>query len=268
MTAHKRYQPVGKCIYCGSTGKKLTDEHIIAFGLNANSILPDASCEDCNKITSNVEGKILRGLAWQMRTFLGFQTRRSKDVPNTFPLGLVKDGKEEIVHVPVTDHLIVLLLPLFKPPAFLDNRVFKKNREYKEGIELTAIETVWFSDPEKIRQHYQADRIFVVQKVDHIAFAQMLGKIAYCLTVAEFGLDAIEEAYVLPAILGKSNDIGQWVGSSDDTLAAAPGVSHTAQVQTYRWPDPNNPDGFILALIRLFSHVPSPGYMIIVGRPR
>lgn len=97
MTAHKRYQPVGKCIYCGSTGKKLTDEHIIAFGLNANSILPDASCEDCNKITSNVEGKILRGLAWQMRTFLGFQTRRSKDVPNTFPLGLVKDGKEEIV---------------------------------------------------------------------------------------------------------------------------------------------------------------------------
>jgi hypothetical protein len=203
-----------------------------------------------------------------MRTALGFQTRRPKDAPSTFPLGLVRNGKEEIINVPVKEHLIVLPLPLFKFPAYLDTHIFKKYRDYKEGIEITAIEVVWFSDPEQIRQRYNADRIFVIQKVDHIAFAQMLGKIAYCLTVAEFGLEAIEEAYVLPAILGKRNDIGQWVGSSDDAIGAAPEISHTTQVQTYRWADQQSPEGVIIAFIRLFSHVPSPVYIVIVGRPR
>jgi hypothetical protein len=264
----KNYKPVGKCIYCGAIDKKLTDEHIIAYGLNANSILPEASCEACNNITKRIEGRVMRGFTWQMRTALGFQTRRPKEVPKTFPLGIVRDSKEEIIDVPVKDHFIVLPMPLFKPPAYLDNHVFKKNRDYKESIELAAIEAVWFSDPEEIRKLYNAERIFVTHWFDHIAFAQMLGKIAYCLTVAELGLDAIDEAYVLPAILGEHNDIGQWVGSSDNVLGAAANVQHTTQVQTYKWPDPNNPDGFIIALLRLFSHIPSPGYMVIVGRPR
>lgn len=259
---------MGRCIYCGATGKKLTDEHIIAYGLNANSVLPEASCEACNDITKRIEGRVMRGFARQMRVALGFQTRRPREVPTAFPLGVVRDGREEIINVPLGDHFVVLPMPLFKPPAYLDNTVFKKNRDYREGIELTAVEAVWFSDPEQIRQRHRAERIFVIHQLDHIAFAQMLAKIAYCLVVAEQGLDAIDEVYVLPAIRGERNDIGQWVGSSEGVLAAAPNAQHTTQVQTYKWADPNRDGGFIIALLQLFSHVPSPGYMVIVGRPR
>ncbi len=264
----KNYKPVGRCIYCGAADKELTDEHIIAYGLNANSVLPKASCKDCNKLTNRIEGRVLRGFTWQMRTALGFQTRRPNQVPTTFPLGIVRGGKEEIIDVPIKDHLIVLPMPLFKQPAYLDNHIFKKNRDYKESIALAAIEAVWFADPEEIKQRHNAERIFVPHLLDHISFAQMLGKIAYCLAVAELGLDAIDEAYVLPAIRGERNDIGQWVGSSDDVLGAAENIQHTTQVLTYKSPDPNNPDGVIIALLRLFSYIPSPGYIVIVGRPR
>ena len=218
----KRYAPVGVCIYCGTTSRKLTDEHIIAYGLNANAILPKASCEDCNNITKKIEERVLRGFAWQMRTALGFQTRRPKEAPKTFRLGVVRGGVEEEIDVPVEDHPILLSLPMYAPPVYLDNRVYKKGRDYKEGIGLSGLVTVWFRDRDEILRRYNAESIFVVQKMDHIAFAQMLGKIAYCFAVAELGFAAVEEPYILPAILGESNDIGQWVGSTDFVFLPPP----------------------------------------------
>jgi hypothetical protein len=40
----------------------------------------------------------------------------------------------------------------------------------------------------------------------------MVAKIAYCFTVARYGLNQIGEVYVLPAILGQTHDIFHWVG--------------------------------------------------------
>lgn len=263
------YKPVGRCIYCGSENG-LTDEHIIAFGLNANLVLPEASCAKCNKITAQIEQRILRGFTRQMRTALGFQTRRKKERPATFKLGIVKGDRETIIDVPVGDHWVVLPMPLYHPPAYIDNQIFNKGREYREGIALVGVNVIWFSNPEEVRRRFNADRIFVVEKVDHIAFAQMLGKVAYCLAVAELGLDAIEEAYILPSILGKSSDLGQWVGSMADALGAAPGVEHTTQITTYRKerPAPSEQGSIIIAYIRVFSHAPSPFYTVVVGRTR
>lgn len=260
MTASIKYQALNKCVYCGNINN-LTDEHIIPFGLNANSILPKASCKECAKITSSFEHKVMRGFTLQMRTYLCFQTRRPGERPNSFQLCLVKNGTEEIIDAPVDKHPIFLVLPLFDFPTYLDN-LLKKNRNYKKGIGLAGVQTLWFSNLEQLRQDYKADTIFVIQKLDHIAFARMLGKIAYCLAVEKFGLERIGETFVLPAILGKTNDIGKWVGSSSDVIAASPGISHTTQIQTYKQ---QNSGDLIIVLIRLFSDIPSPGYIVIVG---
>jgi hypothetical protein len=40
----------------------------------------------------------------------------------------------------------------------------------------------------------------------------LVAKIAYGFSVLTLGLDHIKDHYVLPAILGKSSDIGRWVG--------------------------------------------------------
>ncbi len=267
MTDSKKYTPVNKCIYCGATNKELTDEHIIAYGLNSNSILPKSSCLECNKITSRIENNVMRGFAWQMRTALGFPTRRPKEVPKTFKLGIVKNGVESVIDVPVKDHPIFLPLPLFNLPAHFENHVFKKNIEIKEGIGLAGIQISWFADLEKIKQEHNADSFFVLGKFDHISFAHMLAKIAYCLAVAEFGLDAFEEIFVLPAIRGERKDIGQYVGSSE-RIFSEENAAHLSELKTYKNPDPNNPDGMIIAFIKLFADIPAPGYIVIVGRPK
>jgi hypothetical protein len=46
-------------------------------------------------------------------------------------------------------------------------------------------------------------------------FARFIAKMAYGYAVERYGLRAFERVYVLPAILGESNDIGRWVGCPD-----------------------------------------------------
>ena len=106
--------PVNQCIYCRTTEKPLTDEHTIAYGLNGTLVLQKASCLDCNNITSLFEGKVLRGFTREARIALGMRTRRRDKVPKTFPLGIVKDGRETITHVPANEQFVVLPLPLFE----------------------------------------------------------------------------------------------------------------------------------------------------------
>ncbi len=47
----KIYQPVGRCIFCGSEKGTMDDEHIIPFFLGGRLVLPNASCKDCAKKT-------------------------------------------------------------------------------------------------------------------------------------------------------------------------------------------------------------------------
>ena len=51
---------IGRCIYCGATKGKLTEEHVSPFGLNGCVTLLEASCLDCNKVTAGVEQHVLR----------------------------------------------------------------------------------------------------------------------------------------------------------------------------------------------------------------
>jgi hypothetical protein len=52
----------GSCIYCGSTGVKLGDEHIVPEALGGQHILKDASCGLCEAITSKFEFQVARNL--------------------------------------------------------------------------------------------------------------------------------------------------------------------------------------------------------------
>src|SRR5438552_18955483 len=73
MKRQHEYAPIGKCIYCGGDGSpgRLTREHIIPDSLGGMLELPDASCSDCQKITSACEGenagKIFRPIRRQFK---------------------------------------------------------------------------------------------------------------------------------------------------------------------------------------------------------
>jgi hypothetical protein len=70
------YEPVGQCIYCGST-KGLTDEHIFPKFLWGRAVLPKASCECCRRLTSAFELTCAR--------FIFGRFRVVRDLPTDHP---------------------------------------------------------------------------------------------------------------------------------------------------------------------------------------
>src|SRR6186713_2037472 len=92
--AAKTYPPVGKCIYCGTSKGKLSDEHIVPLGLGGKTILPEASCSVCADITSAIEGHCQGRMLGPLRIGLNYPTRHKKRRAKTPPIQLeVVDGK-------------------------------------------------------------------------------------------------------------------------------------------------------------------------------
>jgi hypothetical protein len=66
----------------------------------------------------------------------------------------------------------------------------------------------------EIATRHAADRV-IPRQYRLEDFARFIAKMAYGYAVERYGLQAFEKVYVLPAILGESDDIGRWVGCSD-----------------------------------------------------
>lgn len=80
-----RYTPVGECIYSGEKDEKPTDEHIVAFALGGECILPKASCEACQALASKAERAALHDMLIEVRAQLGLPSRK-KSLPDKTPL--------------------------------------------------------------------------------------------------------------------------------------------------------------------------------------
>lgn len=112
---------------------------------------------------------------------------------------------------------------------------------------------------QEIRRKYGAEGIEVAA-VDSKAFARLIAKSAYALAVAYHGLPNIKDKYVVPAILNNADDRGTWVGSSAQPLAPDAG-EHITQVRAFK--NPTTGEEIICVLMKLFSYLPVPGYVII-----
>jgi hypothetical protein len=257
MTA-QMYKPVCVCIYCGSKDN-LTDEHIIPLGLNGNIVLPKASCPKCNAITASFKRSVLRGDMRHVRAALGFKTRRPQDMPKTLPLFITVNGQERTVQVPAAESLVVLPFPMFRMPGFVEGRT------PKAGIDINGFVNVHFgADSQMLMTRYHAEKVGVVVRVDSMALARMLAKIAYCTVVGELGYAALSENFVLSAIRGESDDLGTWVGSGQDaTPPTPPNVQHSAIYSIYE----KQGQRVLIVLIKLFSNSPAPAYAVVIGRP-
>jgi len=248
-----RYPSVGRCIYCGST-EGLTDEHIIPEGLHGPWVLPKSSCETCSVETGRFEQRVLRGPLWPPKTELGLKTKRPRERPQGFPLTVVRNGKRVRENVPVGSNLPSVILPLFGKPGFLT-----------PSTPLNSIEiTGWYvghisRTPEQVKQELGAEGVWIETNYPVIDFARMLAKIAYSYAVAQRGLDHVIAPLVLPGILGKGNDLGQWVGCASDAKPHPdPEALHGLQMHTK--------GDYIAVAIQLFTFQPTPIYTVFVSR--
>lgn len=246
---------IGKCIYCGSADN-LTDEHIVPRGLGGPWQLLSASCNECTKITSGFERDVVREFFILVRTKLGLPTYHPKNRPETFTFTVTLGGKEEVVNFPVSDCPTLFMMPLFEKPGCIDRNAQGKSISVA-GMSLHGKE----NELREFKTKHNVESLSVTGYL-RTSFARVLAKIAYGMVVFQYGLDMIEEAYVLPCILGRKYDVGQWVGCEDPHKSPA----LLPREQFFHRIDILTKKSEVGARIRLFANYQTPEYLVIVGR--
>ena len=251
------YPKVGRCIYCGTTSD-LEKEHILPFGLSGTSTLPKSSCRSCATITGAFEQIVLRGPFLPVRVYRNLKSRTiHRDAPKTLPLTFVRDGKEQTLDLKIEDYPTLLLFPVFAPPAYLSG-----NPEYSNGILVSGVAPVLFGPrPDDVAKLLGASEVKITSDSQPVSFARMIAKIAYSFAFAEGAMNDIEgDSFVLPSILGKTDDIGRWVGTLTKPIKKHVGQLH--HIVIYNEED----KGLLSAEVRLFADSETPSYVVILGK--
>lgn len=250
---------VGCCIYCQRADVSLSREHIIPYGLNGEWILQQASCASCSKVTSQIEEDVLRNMLSAPRTIFKMRSYRPKKRKKTLPLQVEKHGKRHIIQIPVEDYPIYMAMPLFAPPAHLSGKPYSSGIVIRKETKRNVVH-VGGATFLQLKEKYKFDYDYLGVRIEYepVNFARMLAKIGFGMTVFAAGLPSIAENYVLPAIMGDTQDIGRWVGSEDSAPVNPTHGLHAVSIFAY--------GDEIHAKIRLFAQAHQNEYLVVVGK--
>jgi hypothetical protein len=158
--------------------------------------------------------------------------------------------------VPMNELAGTAIMPLLETPACLDGR------PYDRGVTVKGVLEFHVGGPriEDMAKGVGAEAVQTSATFHGNDFERMLAKIGYGFAVAAYGIGRFEKVYVLQSILGKTDDVGMWVGCPKDYLAGVSGNLHEAKVGT------SGKD--VHVRVRLFASCGGPCYQIVVGRLR
>jgi hypothetical protein len=268
----KEYPSFGECIYCGKKASevKLTTEHIVPFSLGGNAVILKASCEGCAEETKKLENEIGRKVLWDFRTHAKVQTRRPKERPTELSFTYaIAGGERETKTVPVADHPFFTPIPVWGLPGLILGKPPEIQFEH-----LKAHVFYWIppniKDTLGLRDGELAEIPFPEIRINHEYFARAIAKIAYCQTVAQFGLHNFRRLVLPDLILGRYPCIPYFVGCKIEGPPPPTdrSVAHVVQVGVEKI----NGMQLLIVTVRLFSdsgtadHGP-PIYEVVVGAP-
>lgn len=253
-TPQEVFSPADLCIYCGRTDA-LTDEHLIPYGLSGREVLRRASCSACARETGRFEQLVLRGPMRAARIHRRLKSRTKHSNASTTQRAYFETtGRAFEVDLPLSEYPILLNFPIFSPPGYFTGQA-------SPGISMIGVNVVLFGPrPEQVAKAHGAQTMrFPTTTEQPIAFGRMLAKIAYGYAFARGALDLIDgPSFVVPCILGKSDDVGQWVFTDASEVVTYPGVLH--RVDHYAMQD------HLIADVHLFADSQSPVYSVILGK--
>ncbi|MDD4255704.1 MAG: HNH endonuclease [Methanofollis sp.] len=256
---HKKI--INRCIYCGNTGPQLTDEHIIPYALNGDFILKNASCSECQKITSTFESNVLKYIWGDFRNGAGFRSRNKKK-NNKIEISIInKKGEEDKLILPKDEQMIYIILPEYEEPGYL---IGKDNK----GVNVVGT-TTFIHTPkmpiENFREKYELSGFKISSTYSYSDFPRLLMKIAYGMAIFQYGYDCFEENYVLPYILDKHKDgLGNFVGTAKNKI-----ILPQAGIVTILLGFVNNSSD-LMANIKFFPSIKNgeetmPEYLVVLG---
>jgi len=257
----------GVCIYCGWDGgdQGLHDEHIVPYSLGGNTELLNASCSDCESVTSYLDGYIANAIFGHLRVHMDLQSRSGH--PETLPATIELADGIRAIDLTTASHPYFLNLPIWRPPGFMIGK------QISEGFGEPGKFTYWYVPPDIKSAIGLTDgeiaRVIDTSPPHNLStFARGLAKIAYCNAVMKYGLDGFRPLVIPDIVLGKYPNIAYFVGS-DPTLPSPPyrrGIEHSVGLGSITYSDTK----FLTATIRLFGDSGAqdkgmPFYTVIYG---
>lgn len=245
-------EPYLFCIYCGAIDD-LTDEHVVPYGLSGEHILKKASCKNCASVTTKFERDVLRNMVAVVRAKLNLKTRRKKERPTAFNLGIGRGEERRNICVPVDQHPGVFAMPVYAPAKRLNKL---------PGPMLPPVTDVMLGYDRDLLTDYAEGQVSVDIAVpnthDLASLPRMIAKIGYCFAISCIPAEHWEVLYPISAILGTSNDVHDIVGASLDPIDGTDdGLHQMIMEQT---------GDDMTVFLRLFPALGTPWYHVVVGR--
>ena len=262
----KSYTPAHICIYCGST-ERLSDEHIIPYGLGGRWVLPMASCARCASVTGAFEGTCLRTMFGPLRMYYDFPTRRRGARPKTLPLKVKRRTGEDwtLVEVEQEAYPFLILFPHYTLPDAISGLTSERRDSATKSFWIRGASFRYglFVHLEELARTLAVAEIMPNAKFQTHEFALLLAKIAHAYAVAELGVNAFHA--FLPAMILKtdtSNSV-KYVGG----LPKAEPTSRNLHEISFDSKVCAEPD-IIAVRIRLLASLEAPTYYVAVGRSK
>jgi hypothetical protein len=217
ITRSKRYPPANRCIYCDRKSVKRTVEHIIPFGLAANSLtIGAASCKRCQEKIKTFETHCLRHMWWPFRTQIGVPSR-GKETPENFrlrkaritevhPDGSIEYKKLSVTPLPPNEFPLYYVAYRFPSPGVLIGR--------DPAIPISFEAWVAHSE-ERVLAHIQDREAVNLGPGEPGPFLALLAKMAHGFAVAELGANAFHPV-LRECIRGHTPPSGHWVGGDPE----------------------------------------------------
>lgn len=257
------YPPVGQCIYCGATeyapgsSRSLATEHVIPYALGGDILLPEASCQTCERVTGRIESIGLNAHLLSARRAMGLHSRTPKAKQKAQSLSVVKDGLLQDFQFPDEDYPSVLFLPYFNEAPILRELPYRGH----PNDMMLGIYYYFFDQNAQVLLSQIAPDALISPPLDTLVWRRMIAKIAHATAVAELGMKAF--APLLSEVLLDPNrhayDVQDYVGGSPIVPRTRTGHNLTISREII--------NGQILFVVdvTLFSVLDAPSYRVAVG---
>ena len=258
LPQRKTYEPFGRCVYCGDDACKLTREHIIPFSLGGEVILPEASCEQCQKEVKKYEAQILNYTFIQARTFLELPMQDPSRRPRDLRLGRFQGDEEwpdltdnfSWERVPVEDHPASIMLPVFEKPRLLSGQPPTE----KFQMVGQSVHILNGPPPQSVTQDGKRQANFIQFSPDNLC--KFLAKIAHGSACAILAADQFSP--LLGGIIRNADPhISALVGSDEIRAWPRRKALHHVELRLTR--------GLVLAHVQLFARYGLNPFIVIVG---
>jgi hypothetical protein len=218
--------------------------------------LPEASCADCARITSQFESSVAKDMYRTLRTTENFPTRRKNNRPKYFEVIIEKmDGSKQEVKILASKYPTIYPILHLPPPSILNGA--ELNDMSPPGMKLSIIGNP--SEINALEAEYPGTTItFSIKGIRWSDFFRVLAKVAHSLTVGCCGT-AGYTPLLPPLILGKypylSNLVGGGIEITDPQIK---NVSDNYELSV-------NSKGYIIANIGIMSGR-CPMYTVVSGQ--